>query len=76
MAIIKNLDEKSKGRVLDKIQSQIALLDADQKRAALQIIDAPQRIRGLAGSGKTIVLTMKAAQIHASSPDSRILYTY
>jgi superfamily I DNA and RNA helicase len=72
----KNLDAKSKGRILDRIQSEITLFDADQKRAALQIIDGPQRIRGLAGSGKTIVLTMKVAQIHASSPDARILYTY
>lgn len=72
----KNLDSQSKGRILDKIDNEIALFDSEQKAAALQIIDGPQRIRGLAGSGKTIVLTMKAAQIHASSPDSKILFTY
>lgn len=71
-----NSDKDSKGRILEKIESQIALFDRSQKRAALTIIDGPQRIRGLAGSGKTIILTMKAAQIHLTQPEARILYTY
>lgn len=73
---IENLGKESKGAILDEIGKQIAIFDMDQKRAALTIIDGPQRIRGLAGSGKTIVLAMKAARIHLEEPDSRILYTY
>jgi superfamily I DNA and RNA helicase len=66
----------TKGRILEKIESVIATFDLEQKRAAIRIIDGPQRIRGLAGSGKTIVLAMKAARIHSEKPDARILYTY
>lgn len=73
---IENLGKNAKGIILDGIEKQIAIFDMDQKRAALQIIDGPQRIRGLAGSGKTIVLSMKVARIHLEEPDSRILYTY
>jgi len=39
-------------------------------------LDGPQRIRGLAGSGKTIVLSLKAAYLHLNHPNSRIVYTF
>ena len=73
---IKNSGDESKGTILDEIEEQIAIFDKDQKRAAIKIFDGPQRIRGLAGSGKTIVLAMKVAMIHLQEPNSRILYTY
>ena len=38
--------------------------------------DGPQRIRGLAGSGKTIVLALKAAFLHAKNPSARIVVTF
>ena len=70
-------DEKqTKGKILSLIQQQETVFDLEQKRAALNIIDSPQRIRGLAGSGKTIILTMKAALYHLQNPDGLILYTY
>jgi superfamily I DNA and RNA helicase len=70
----KRLD--TKGRILQEIEMEIANFDRDQKRAALNIIDGPQRIRGLAGSGKTIVLTWKAALIHLQHPDATVVYTF
>ncbi|VVB89742.1 Uncharacterised protein [uncultured archaeon] len=73
---IDDFRKKTKGYILSEIEDQIAIFDAEQKSAALKIIDGPQRIRGLAGSGKTIVLAMKAAMIHLHEPDSHILYTY
>ncbi|KAA6339266.1 ATP-dependent RecD-like DNA helicase [termite gut metagenome] len=76
----RNIDFNStlltKGRALSLIQEEQTVFDLEQKRAALNIIDSPQRIRGLAGSGKTIILTMKAALFHLQNPDSMILYTY
>lgn len=66
----------TKGTVLSSIQNRLASFDLQQKRAALNIIDSPQRIRGLAGSGKTVILTMKAALYHLQNPDAEILYTY
>lgn len=74
--IFKNQNPKTKGKLMEKIELAITNFDREQKKASLKIIDGPQRIRGLAGSGKTIVLTMKAAQIHLSQPNARILYTY
>jgi superfamily I DNA and RNA helicase len=73
---VKDSGKDTKGRILEKIESEIATFDLEQKRAAIHIIDGPQRIRGLAGSGKTIVLAMKAARIHSEDSDAHILYTY
>lgn len=66
----------TKGGILTEIESHIARFDLEQKEAALAEINGPQRIRGLAGSGKTIVLTQKAAMYHLNHPDDKILYTY
>lgn len=66
----------SKGDILNIIQNQHSAFDIEQKKAALNIIDSPQRIRGLAGSGKTIILAMKAALYHLQNPEAEILYTY
>jgi superfamily I DNA and RNA helicase len=67
---------KTKADILTIIQNTEAVFDLEQKRAALHTIDRPQRIRGLAGTGKTIILTMKAALYHLSHPNEEILYTY
>lgn len=69
-------DKLTKGKILTFIQNKEATFDIEQKRAALNIIDSPQRIRGLAGSGKTVILAMKAALFHLQNPEAEILYTY
>jgi len=74
--IVSKKEKLTKGNILKRIEGEIATFDLDQKRAALIILDGAQRIRGLAGSGKTIVLAMKAAQILLSQPNAKILYTY
>ena len=66
----------SKGAAIKRIESEIANLDQWQKRAAIECPDGPQRIRGLAGSGKTIVLALKAAYLHAENPDWIIGVTF
>lgn len=68
--------KKTKGEILNIIQSHEAAFDIDQKQVALTTIEGPQRIRGLAGSGKTIILAMKAALYHLAHPTEDILYTY
>ena len=68
--------EGSKGDIIKKIEKEIANLDLWQKKAAMEIVDGPQRIRGLAGSGKTIVSALKAAYLHAQNPDWNIVITY
>ncbi|MDA1051926.1 MAG: hypothetical protein O3C40_15780 [Planctomycetota bacterium] len=66
----------SRGAVLKHIEKQIANLDKYQKKAALECPEGPQRIRGLAGSGKTIALALKAAYLHARHPDWNIALTF
>ncbi len=64
------------GEAIKLIDTKIAYLDKQQHAAAVQIPDGPQRIRGMAGTGKTIILTMKAAFLHSRYPDKKILYTF
>ena len=68
--------QNSKGWIIKEIEKEIANLDEWQKKAALEVPNGPQRIRGLAGTGKTIVLALKAAYLHTQYPDWNILITY
>ena len=63
--------KSSEGYILSTLEKQIATFDYKQKLAALTIVDGPQRIRGMAGSGKTVVLAMKAAQLHINNPEEK-----
>ena len=68
--------EGSRGAILKTIDREIANLDTWQKAAAIEFPDGPQRIRGLAGSGKTIVLAQKASFLHSKHPDWNIAVTF
>lgn len=69
-------NNESKGSVLKKLDNMLSVLDPCQLRAVLENIDGVQRIRGLAGSGKTIVLARKVAHIHSQKPDWKIAVTF
>lgn len=69
-------EECTRGAKLAKLENSIATLDNLQNRAVLETVEGVQRIRGLAGSGKTIVLALKAANLHVCHPDWRIAVTY
>ena len=69
-------DPDSRGSILKKIEREIANLDSWQSRAAIESPEGPQRIRGLAGTGKTVVLALKAAYLHAEHPDWVIAVTF
>ena len=66
----------SRGSKLKKLEDSIANLDSKQNRAVIETVNGPQRIRGLAGSGKTIILALKAAYLHARYPEWNILVTF
>ena len=68
--------EGSRGDRLKRLESSIATLDNSQSKAVIETVDGLQRIRGLAGSGKTIVLALKAAYLHAQHPEWRIAVTF
>lgn len=69
-------NDLSFGGKIKSIEKEIANLDQWQKKAAFEIPDGPQRIRGLAGSGKTIVLALKVAYLHSQFPDWNIAITF
>lgn len=68
--------EGSRKATIQRIQNEIANLDRWQKQAAIESPEGPQRIRGIAGSGKTIVLALKAAYLHATNPEWQIAITF
>jgi superfamily I DNA and RNA helicase len=70
------ISEDSRGAKLKRLEDSIANLDNLQGRAVIETVDGVQRIRGLAGSGKTIVLALKAAYLHAQHPDWKIAITF
>lgn len=69
-------DKDTKAQLLKEIETRIARFDDEQRLSALTVLNGPQRIRGLAGSGKTIILCLKAANLHMLYPEAIILYTF
>lgn len=70
------VNPESRGAKLKALEDSIANLDSRQSRAVIETVEGVQRIRGLAGSGKTIVLALKAAYLHAQHPDWNIAVTF
>jgi len=68
--------ESSRGYKVRNLEDSIANLDVDQGAAVIETVEGVQRIRGLAGSGKTIVLALKVAYLHAQHPDWQIAVTF
>lgn len=72
-----NIDEsKVKGITATAIEKEINSFDEFQKKAFINEIIGPERVRGLAGSGKTVVLALKAAITHLRNPEANIVYTF
>jgi superfamily I DNA and RNA helicase len=59
-----------------RLESEILNFDQRQRHIALVDVGGPARIRGLAGSGKTVILAMKAAHLHLNDPNALILVTF
>ena len=66
----------SRGAKLKRIEESIANLDQHQSQAVIETVEGVQRIRGLAGSGKTIVLALKVAYLHSQNPSWQIAVTF
>lgn len=61
---------------MSNLEGEIANFDEKQRHIALVEVGGPARIRGLAGSGKTVILAMKAAHLHLNDPEALILFTF
>ena len=66
----------SKGDILNEVEKSISNLDKRQSKAVIETVEGIQRIRGLAGSGKTIILALKVAYLHSKFPDWTIGVTF
>jgi superfamily I DNA and RNA helicase len=73
---LENQPANSKGRQAEQAEAEICRFDQRQKEGYIPVLDGPQRVRGLAGSGKTIILAMKAALTHLKDPEASIVYTF
>lgn len=73
------LNETPLTNINDFIQESLKITfkqDDAQRFASMQLPPGPQRIRGLAGTGKTIVLSIKAALTHKRFSNYKILYLF
>jgi|Wag4MinimDraft_9_1082661.scaffolds.fasta_scaffold00187_1 superfamily I DNA and RNA helicase len=68
--------QNSRGAILKELEDSISTLDSSQGKAVIETVNGVQRIRGLAGSGKTIVLALKVAYLHAKNPEWKIAVTF
>lgn len=59
-----------------RVEKRMPLLDDKQDRIALEIPEGPQRIRGLAGSGKTVLFARRVALMHAKNPAWDIAFVH
>lgn len=66
----------SRAAKLRQVEERMLAFDLEQHRVAVSIPSGPQRIRGLAGTGKTVVLAMKAAYMHVRYPDWNVVFSF
>ncbi|MBD2128269.1 pentapeptide repeat-containing protein [Microcoleus sp. ZQ-A2] len=60
---------KTRANVLVEVRQRLSEFDLQQEHIGKEIPPGPQRIRGIAGSGKTVILCQKAAHMHLKHPD-------
>lgn len=63
-------------RTIRALQSRLKQLDSIQERVAHETPEGPQRIRGLAGTGKTVLFAKRAARMLAAHPDWEIAFVF
>lgn len=62
----------SRGKILQKRRSHLSQFDLQLEKIGKYIPNGCQRIRGIAGSGKTVILCQKAAIMHLKYPHWKI----
>lgn len=71
---IKNLS--SLGHLIKKRNNKLCMFDESQFNMVYEDTNTHLRIRGLAGSGKTILLVKKMAYLHYLHPDLKMAYVF
>lgn len=66
----------SRSSIISKLQERLYELDLQQVHIGTEIPPGAQRIRGIAGSGKTVLLCQKAAHIYLKHPGWDIAFVF
>ncbi|NJO93790.1 MAG: AAA family ATPase [Hydrococcus sp. RM1_1_31] len=74
--IIEKTPADSPLRVIHNLESRLITLDEQQQEIAFNYPEGPQRLRGLAGTGKTILFAKRAAKIHLEHPEWKIAFVF
>ncbi|MGX9688661.1 ATP-binding domain-containing protein [Deinococcus wulumuqiensis] len=70
------LPKRTRGELVRLVTDAPSPADIQQDRIAKTVPPGPQRIRGLAGSGKTVLLAQKAAVMHLKHPEWDIAFVF
>lgn len=70
------LESRRKIDLIARTARHLHAFDLQQELIAKTIPPGPQRIRGIAGSGKTVLLAQKAANMHLRHPDWNIALVF
>lgn len=68
--------EGSKAYIINKVEKDMYDIDLQQESIGKVIPPGPQRIRGIAGSGKTLLLCERAAHMHLKHPEWNIALVF
>jgi superfamily I DNA and RNA helicase len=60
---------KSRSNIINSLREKLYDIDLQQEHIGKEIPPGMQRIRGIAGSGKTVLLCQKAAHMHLKHPE-------
>jgi superfamily I DNA and RNA helicase len=60
---------KSRSNIINSLREKLYDIDLQQEHIGKEIPPGMQRIRGIAGSGKTVLLSQKAAHMHLKHPE-------
>jgi superfamily I DNA and RNA helicase len=66
----------SRASILEQVRQHLSEFDLQQENIGKQIPPGMQRIRGIAGSGKTVLLCQKAANMHLKYPEWNIALVF
>jgi superfamily I DNA and RNA helicase len=64
------------GNIIKEVNTRIATLDQEQFNSIYKDTEKHMRIRGLAGSGKTILMVRKMAYLHFKNPNLNMVYIF
>jgi len=71
-----NTSKQTRANILAEVRQSLSAYDLQQEHIGKAIPPGPQRIRGIAGSGKTVLLCQKAAHMHLKHPDWDIAFVF